>query len=228
MAKLTKEEKKALKAKKKAEGKTFIQEFKSFISRGNIVDMAVGVIMGSAFGAIVTAFTNILLSICTWTVPGGLKGLVTILPAVNPAQAGYNPNIVAGDASLGQKFSTDSLHALAEALAVHDHGLEVVTANPALIESAKTTILGKYSLHGEQYIYKMSSIIDWGTFINAIISFLVIALTLFVIVKIFNTLQAKRVAFAETVKAKKEALEAAKAAEEKKEETVEETEEETK
>ena len=38
--------------------KKFFSEFKTFISRGNIVDMAVGVIIGSAFSAIVTALTN--------------------------------------------------------------------------------------------------------------------------------------------------------------------------
>ena len=74
--------------------KTLWKEFKSFISRGNVVDMAVGVIMGSAFGAIVTAFTNILLSVCTWGVPGGLKGLVTVLPAANATQAGIEGNLM--------------------------------------------------------------------------------------------------------------------------------------
>jgi len=38
--------------------KKFFNEFKKFISRGNIVDLAVAVIIGSAFSAIVTAFTN--------------------------------------------------------------------------------------------------------------------------------------------------------------------------
>ena len=38
--------------------KKFFADFKTFISRGNIVDMAVGVIIGSAFSAIVTALTN--------------------------------------------------------------------------------------------------------------------------------------------------------------------------
>lgn len=38
--------------------KKFFQDFKKFISRGNIVDMAVGVIIGGAFSAIVTALTN--------------------------------------------------------------------------------------------------------------------------------------------------------------------------
>ena len=38
--------------------KKFFKEFKTFISRGNIVDLAVAVIIGNAFSAIVTAFTN--------------------------------------------------------------------------------------------------------------------------------------------------------------------------
>ena len=39
-------------------GKGFIEEFKTFVMRGNVVDMAVGVIIGAAFGAIITAFTD--------------------------------------------------------------------------------------------------------------------------------------------------------------------------
>ena len=38
--------------------KGFFGEFKEFISRGNIMDMAVGMIVGSAFTAIVTALSN--------------------------------------------------------------------------------------------------------------------------------------------------------------------------
>lgn len=35
-----------------------LQEFKKFILRGNVIDLAVGVVMGSAFGAIVTSLVN--------------------------------------------------------------------------------------------------------------------------------------------------------------------------
>ena len=38
--------------------KKVVGEFKEFISKGNIVDMAVGVIIGSAFGKIVTSLVN--------------------------------------------------------------------------------------------------------------------------------------------------------------------------
>lgn len=40
------------------EKKGFIAEFKEFIMRGNVIDLAVGVIIGSAFGAIVTALVE--------------------------------------------------------------------------------------------------------------------------------------------------------------------------
>jgi large conductance mechanosensitive channel len=36
----------------------FLNEFREFISRGNVVDLAIGVIMGAAFGKIVTALVN--------------------------------------------------------------------------------------------------------------------------------------------------------------------------
>lgn len=38
--------------------KAFIKEFKEFISRGNVMDMAVGVIIGGAFTAIVNSLVN--------------------------------------------------------------------------------------------------------------------------------------------------------------------------
>ena len=42
----------------KKKGKGFISEFKEFILRGNVMDMAIGVIIGSAFSGIVTALTE--------------------------------------------------------------------------------------------------------------------------------------------------------------------------
>lgn len=37
---------------------TVIQEFKKFIMRGNVIDLAVGVVVGGAFGQIVTSLVN--------------------------------------------------------------------------------------------------------------------------------------------------------------------------
>ena len=41
-----------------SEKKGFIAEFKEFIARGNVMDLAVGVIIGGAFNAIVTSLSN--------------------------------------------------------------------------------------------------------------------------------------------------------------------------
>ena len=174
---------------KKVKDKTkgIAAEFKTFIARGNVLDMAVGVIIGGAFGAIVTALVNILMNLCTWWVPGGVKGLVTVLPAATDVQKGMDPTLVIGNGSaLGQKFAAADLQALATAEANKLYTAEVVAANPNLIESVKSTILGKYTLHGKLYTYNLSAVLDWGAFITAIISFLIIAVTLFIIIKAAN------------------------------------------
>ena len=189
MAKLTKEEKAARKAERKKAGKGLWAEFKEFINRGNAFMLAVGVVIGGAFSAIVNAFVSMLMSVTTWGVPGGLKGLVTVLPAANEVQAGFNPAI-----GLGQAFSKGELQSLAEALAKSNYGEEQVLLNPNLIESAKTTILSVYTLHGTTYTYNMSAIIDWGTLINAVIAFIIIAVVLFIIVKVVNAAAAKKAA----------------------------------
>lgn len=187
MNELTKEEKKLAKQKAKEErkknGKTLWAEFKKFISRGNVLDMAVGVIMGSAFSAIVSAFTNILLSVCTWGVPGGIKGLVTVLPAANASQAGV--------AGIGQYFTDLKSATIAYAAS---QGV-TITENSDTFVQWQNSLKNLYTLHGTTWTYNLSAVIDWGTFINAIISFLIIALTLFTVVKVFNTLKAKRLAF---------------------------------
>lgn len=164
--------------KVKAKGKGLWAEFKAFISRGNVLDMAVGVIIGGAFSAIVTAFVNILLSVCTWGVPGGLAGLVTILPAApgNAAQAGI--------AGIGQSFAADGLPQAVEAYA-NSLGQTLTENNYA---GFQTALLGLYTKHGGTYIWNGAAIIDWGTLINAVISFLIIALVLFIIVKVASSL----------------------------------------
>ncbi len=56
--------------------KQFFKDFKKFISRGNVVDMAIGVIVASAFTAIVTALTNKIIMPCiNWLLSLGGAGL---------------------------------------------------------------------------------------------------------------------------------------------------------
>ena len=71
--------------------KKFFEEFKKFITRGNVLDMAVGVIVGGAFTAIVNGLSNnILKPIINWLIAlilgaNGLEGAITIL---SPAYIG--------------------------------------------------------------------------------------------------------------------------------------------
>ena len=172
---MAKKEKKAKKA-----GKGIFQEFKEFINKGNAFMLAVGVVIGGAFGAIVTAFVNILLSVATWAVPGGLKGLVTVLPALNDAQKGFD--------GVGQSFAKADFDAMAlkvgQAAGIEDEG-------QALLYGADK-LNANYTVHGGKFFFNGSAIIDWGALLTAFISFVIIAVVLFIIVKAISTAAAKK------------------------------------
>ncbi len=76
MAKVEKEKinKKMKDEMKKAQkdAKNEMSEFKKFISKGNVVDMAVGVIIGGAFGKIVTSLVNDIITPAIGIIIGGL------------------------------------------------------------------------------------------------------------------------------------------------------------
>lgn len=65
-----------------SEKKGFIKEFKEFIARGNVLDMAVGVIMGSAFTAIVTSLVEDIFTPIIGMITGGINfaGLKYVVP----------------------------------------------------------------------------------------------------------------------------------------------------
>ena len=111
--------------------KKFFSEFKKFITRGNVIDMAVGVIVGSSFTAIVNGLSNFV-----------LKPLINFLLALI--------------------FGEDSLSA-------------VYTYLTKVIDPETNEVILEESIY-----------IDWGSFINAIINFFIVAFVLFTIVKIIN------------------------------------------
>ena len=57
----------------KEEKKGFVKEFKEFILRGNVVDLAVGVIIGGAFQAIINSFINDLIMPFIGLLTGGIN-----------------------------------------------------------------------------------------------------------------------------------------------------------
>ncbi|MBR0139519.1 MAG: large-conductance mechanosensitive channel protein MscL [Firmicutes bacterium] len=66
----------------------FAKEFKAFISRGNVVDMAVGVVIGGAFTAIITSLVNDVIMPLIGMIIGGVNfaELKATVPAVNGAE----------------------------------------------------------------------------------------------------------------------------------------------
>ena len=64
--------------------KKFFSEFKAFITRGNVIDLAVGMIIGAAFTAIVTALVNGVFKPLIDAIPmGNVQGLITMLVPKN-------------------------------------------------------------------------------------------------------------------------------------------------
>ncbi|MBQ7714950.1 MAG: large-conductance mechanosensitive channel protein MscL [Clostridia bacterium] len=53
--------------------KKFVKEFKEFISKGNVMDMAVAVIIGAAFGKIVTSLVNDIIMPLISLITGGVS-----------------------------------------------------------------------------------------------------------------------------------------------------------
>ena len=144
--------------------------------------LAVGVVIGGAFSAIVNAFVNILTSFATWGVPGGLKGLVTVLPAANANQAGVE--------GIGQAFENSQIVEMTIKYAASQD--VAITKDSESFVQWQNSLKNLYELHGTKWVYKMSAIIDWGTLINAVIAFLIIAVTLFIAVKLFTAAMKKK------------------------------------
>ena len=157
-------------AKKGKKGPGLWAEFKEFINRGNAFMLAVGVVIGGAFSAIVNAIVNILLSLCTAALPGGLAGLVTVIHT--PTAEGALKEVQKTFASAKIEMSIDEY-------------LEVFKDSPAIGASM-------YNKFGGKYVFATAPVLNWGALITAIISFLIIAVVLFIIVKVVNSAQRKK------------------------------------
>lgn len=110
----------------------FSADFKAFVSKGNVVDMAVGVVVGGAFNKIVTSLVNDI-----------------IMPLVGLLMGGLSV--------------TDWKWVIKEA--VLDEAGAVVTAENAL---------------------------KYGNFLQTVIDFLIVAFTIFIVLRVFTKLQKKK------------------------------------
>lgn len=77
-------------------GKKTLAEFKAFITRGNVLDMAIGVIMGTAFGKIVTSIVNDILMPLIGLILGGLdfSGLSLQIKDASIAYGAFIQNVI--------------------------------------------------------------------------------------------------------------------------------------
>lgn len=111
--------------------KKFAKEFKEFISKGNVIDMAVAVVIGGAFGKIVSSLVNDI-----------------IMPLIGLLTGGTNIS-----------------------------GLKVVFSEAVLNEAGE--------------IVTPETALTYGVFIQAIIDFLLIALSIFIFLKIILKAKSK-------------------------------------
>ena len=109
-----------------------IKEFKDFISKGNVMDLAVGIIIGAAFTAIVNSLVGDLINPIIGLILGGVN------------------------------FS--------------DMFLDLSGTNPATMAAAKES---------------GAAVFAYGSFITAIINFLIIAFVVFMLVKMMNRMMPK-------------------------------------
>ncbi len=91
----------------------YISEFKKFINRGNVVDMSVGVIVGSAFTAIVTAMSNNILKpivnflLATIFNADSLSEIYTYLKKVYADVLDEEGNVIGQELDLAQSIYID-------------------------------------------------------------------------------------------------------------------------
>jgi large conductance mechanosensitive channel len=86
-----------------------MNEFKKFISKGNVIEMAVGLIMATYFGAIVKSFVSDILMPPIGMLLGGVdfsKLMITIKPAIAESAAGAGDGVAAVAISYGVFINT--------------------------------------------------------------------------------------------------------------------------
>lgn len=82
----------------------FFEEFKKFITRGNVLDMAVGVIVGGAFTAIVNGLSNFILKpLINWLI-AAILGKDGLSGAITPLSMAFKDIVDANGVVIGQEY----------------------------------------------------------------------------------------------------------------------------
>ncbi|MEZ6190330.1 MAG: large-conductance mechanosensitive channel protein MscL [Phycisphaerales bacterium] len=116
---------------------SLVKEFKEFAMRGNVIDMAVGIVIGAAFGKIVSSFVA-----------------DVVMPPIGLLTGGVDFS----DKSIVLKNAVEAAPATETTAAV--------AASPAVV-------------------------LNYGTFINTVVDFLIVAFAIFVVIKLMNAAKRK-------------------------------------
>ena len=127
----------------------FFKEFKEFALKGNVMDMAVGVIIGGAFGKIVSSLVNDIL-----------------MPPIGALLGNTDFSGLRLDISKVRDVTSSAVHSVGELVA---DGTEVIAETPA------------------DPIYW-----NYGAFIQQCVDFTILALCVFLMVKLMNKLMRKK------------------------------------
>lgn len=116
---------------------SLVKEFKEFAMRGNVIDMAVGIVIGAAFGKIVSSFVA-----------------DVIMPPIGLLTGGVDFS----DKSIVLKNAVEAVPA---------------TETTAAVAAAPAVVL------------------NYGTFINTVVDFVIVAFAIFVVIKLMNAAKRK-------------------------------------
>ena len=122
---------------------SFIQEFKAFAMRGNVVDLAVGVVIGGAFGKIVASLVNDI-----------------IMPPLKLLTGGIT-------------FNTLALNYIKQEKVMADGKPVLDAAGQPTMQAVEVPYLG------------------YGSFIQSVFDFLLIATAIFCVIKLMNSMKKK-------------------------------------
>ena len=86
-----------------------LEEFKKFVMRGNVVDLAIGIIIGAAFGSIVSSLVNDIIMPIVGAATGGLDFSNYYLPLSSKVHQGI---AMPTPKKQGQCSATDNLSRL--------------------------------------------------------------------------------------------------------------------
>ncbi|HMO25707.1 MAG TPA: large conductance mechanosensitive channel protein MscL [Tepidisphaeraceae bacterium] len=141
-----------------------VKEFREFVMRGNVVDLAVGVIIGAAFGKTVTSLVEDVLMSPIGKLVGGLD--------FSNMYLSLSPVVDAKNAELArQAAAAAATQPVAEAGALESLTSVVQLTQFLPLAEAK----------------KLGPVIAYGNFITVLINFLIVAFCIFLVIKAMNT-----------------------------------------